>query len=178
MFSYTSKLGVVQPPTAGAATTVLLDGSVYLWRTKVCLDVMIIQHKSFGVVELVTYEPIVDQEAPRLYICDEILVSKLSNKKIGEAMKDCKMQRKLSNKKIDDTTMKEEAVQKIKLEFIMSHLRVLERSLDPRTLIVGLVFTSADQLADKEGGKNWSELVATKPVGLKRFISPHYMSLM
>ncbi|KAJ1394490.1 hypothetical protein B484DRAFT_459148, partial [Ochromonadaceae sp. CCMP2298] len=176
MFSYSTKLveGLEVPEGPEWPTTTLLDGSIYLWRTKVCLDIMIIKHNAFGIIEIVSYEPIVDQEAPRIYIRDDLLVDKLDAQKVEAAMK---LRKSTSRKAEPDALLEAEAVAEAKLEFIMSHLRVTERSLDPRILTVTLAFAWADQLADPVA-TNMSEVLIAKPVGLKRFISPHYLTLI
>jgi hypothetical protein len=58
-------------------TKVLFEGTKTFWKTKNSISLTVIEHRLHDVLEVVAYEPIIQVEAPRLYLDIECVVSLL-----------------------------------------------------------------------------------------------------
>mmetsp|Transcript_13966 Transcript_13966/g.30851 ORF Transcript_13966/g.30851 Transcript_13966/m.30851 type:complete len:100 (-) Transcript_13966:807-1106(-) len=51
---------------------VLFEGCKNFWSKEAMVDIIIVAHKKYGLIEIVTYAPLVDREAPRLYLNEDV----------------------------------------------------------------------------------------------------------
>ncbi|KAJ1432815.1 hypothetical protein B484DRAFT_21193 [Ochromonadaceae sp. CCMP2298] len=155
-------------------TEVLYQGCKNFWRKGAMVDIILVAHKNYGLIEVVTYAPRMDREAPRLYLNEDILFSLQDADKCEESLREAKeillRQRKVSDK----DKLKAEILKESKINYILNHLSTGEFSLETRRFIVGFEFNFRDRIHDGVADK----LLRERPRFMKRFVSPHYRSLV
>jgi hypothetical protein len=57
---------------------ILMEGSKTFWRSRICLDIIIVSHPGQKCIELVAYNAIIGVEAPRIYISSVLLAVKIN----------------------------------------------------------------------------------------------------
>lgn len=57
---------------------ILFHGFQTFWKTRISLELAIVHHKRPGVVEVIAYDPHVQQEAPRLYLNTDLIEKKFN----------------------------------------------------------------------------------------------------
>ena len=58
---------------------VIFKGTKSFWKTKSFLDIVMVEHKSLGVVEIITYDPCMETEGERLYLRTSDLVTEIKS---------------------------------------------------------------------------------------------------
>lgn len=65
----------------------IYEGSKTMWRQRITMDIYIVRHKFFQVVEIICYSPSIVQEANRIYVSQALFKDKLSPNDLEEKMK-------------------------------------------------------------------------------------------
>lgn len=68
-------------------TIMIYEGSKTMWRQRNTMDIYIVRHKLFQIVEIICYSPAVDQEANRIYVSQGLFKKKLSPNDLEVKMK-------------------------------------------------------------------------------------------
>jgi hypothetical protein len=140
----------------------------HFWKCRTQVDIIIVEHKNHGLIEIVTYEPTLDMEAPRLYLNDEILFSKLNASQFDQSLSAKKEPFLRQHKVPDKVFLRRKIVNMAKVSYVMNRLSVEECSQETRTFRVGFEMRGGDS----EG------LLVEAPEELKRFVSAHIRSLV
>jgi hypothetical protein len=154
---------------------VYFDGCKHFWRTRTNVDIIVVEHKDHQIIEIVTYTPVVDREATRLYLSDDVVYSKLDHSEFEEALRLAK--EPLLRRRIvpDREKLMKAIVKEAKTNYIMNRLCIEECCLETRTFKVGFQFNFRDFAGDTDPA---NLMLVERPKHLKRLVSPHYKSLM
>lgn len=156
---------------------VIFDGPKCFWKTKHTLDVIIIEHVGFNVIEVVAYDPVSDVEAPRLYLDDRNLRSKIDVVYVEKCIhyeKEIALRRKQAP---DIQAYRSRAVDQARVDYILNRLVVEASSSENRILVVEIKFTLSDQ-DDERHVLEVGQMVISPPDGLLPFEKTHKRSLM
>lgn len=66
----------------GMAAEVLKQGTKKFWKTKTSIEVLLVEHKELDILEIVCFDPITSQEAPRIYLLYSKLLPLISEEEI------------------------------------------------------------------------------------------------
>lgn len=61
---------------------VIFEGNKFFWRTRKTIDLWFIEHKDWSVLEILSYEPMLDIESKRLYLNLSVLLEKIGRDEI------------------------------------------------------------------------------------------------
>lgn len=156
---------------------VLYEGSKCFWRTRNTLDVTIVEHEDFAVVEVLAYDPGLDAEAPRLYLDDINLRSKVDATFIDRFVrleKEKAMRKKITP---DSRAYHQKAVDQARVDYILDRLFVKSLQADERKIVVELQFSFSDRDGET-GGPGVGEMVIRRPHGMHPFQSFRHQPLM
>jgi hypothetical protein len=147
----------------------VFDGTQFYWRTRTSVDVVILQHKSQRVFEVIVYEPVLDIEAPRLYLDETVLMTKVDHNEIDT---------KLSFAKRNNVPLTERfvsgIVHKAVADFILGRLVIQDLSVAEKKFVVGLRVDESEIMLHPE----YQELVCACPVGVIVQQTRHFKHLM
>jgi nitrogen regulatory protein PII-like uncharacterized protein len=102
------------------------QGSKSFWKTRTNIDLLIVNHKKYNCLEVICYDPEKGIEAPRIYLNNNVLISKVDLEEIKQRLEE-KTEASLRQKKtinIPDA-QKELVVSAINL-FITSRLQLAD----------------------------------------------------
>jgi hypothetical protein len=153
------------------AVEVLFEGCKNFWREEAMVDIIIVAHENYGLIEIVTYAPVIDREAPRLYLDEDILFSLLDTEQCEESLRDAKELFLRQRKVPDKAALKRKIVRESKLSCILNRLSVEVCCLETRSFRVGFDFNFRDR-------EDANKLLRERPRYMKKFVSPHYRSLV
>ena len=142
-------------------TSVVFDGAKFFWRTRNTVDILIIEHKTLEIFELIVYDPSFDVEAPRIYIDSKTLMSKVDNEEIES---------KLSFAKRNGVPLTENfvagVVNKVVSDYLMSRIIMKEYLTEEKKILVDL--TNGDVCG----------VLNEKPEAVEEYKTKHYQRLM
>jgi hypothetical protein len=169
-------------PVATDKRVVLYKGMKQFWRTRTNVDIVICEHKDSRVVEIVTYEPVLDMEAPRLYLDDGILYSKLDQSQLEESLKSAKELLLRLREVPDKEALMREIGNKAKVEYILNRLTVDTYAVGAtcpglKSFRVGFKFNFRDEDGDKQVA-TLDKMIVQKPAELKNFVTKNFRSLV
>jgi hypothetical protein len=154
---------------------VLYEGCKNFWRTRTNIDIIIVKHRNHRIIEIVTYAAVVDREATRLYLNDDILFKMIDSSEFVDVLRLAKepFLRKRSFD-LDKNKLMRDIIREAKVNYILNRVTIEECSEETRTFRVGFQFN----FRDREECEGVDKLLVERPKHLKRFVSPHYKSLM
>lgn len=157
---------------------VIFQGSKCYWRTRNTVDIMLVLHNEFNVIEVITYEPTIDKEAPRIYLDNSILNTKIDQEEAQEKLRVAK-ELILRRREVPNAEkLLKEIINNAKTDYILNRLFIAEFAPEKRTIKVEIQFNFRDFDDAHEGGTDISLITCNKPADLQRYKSPHYHTLM
>lgn len=138
------------------ATKIIFQGVKFYWRTRNTIDIMLVEHPSFSVTEVVTYDPTLDREAARLYVDSKSVFARLDHREVDKQVHAAMLN------SID--LNKEQITNKATFDLLSNRLVITEYSVPDRKMVVVL-----------NGTDNF---LVDKPAGLQPYQSSHYHTLM
>ena len=157
---------------------VIFQGAKCFWRTRNTVDIMLVLHRGSSVIEVITYEPSFDKEAPRIYLDNTILNSKIDQNEVQEKLRLAK-ELILRRREVPNTEkLLKEIIDSAKTDYVLNRLFITEFTPEKRTIKVSIQFNFRDFDDAHASGTDISKIVCDKPTGLQRFKSPHYHTLM
>jgi hypothetical protein len=146
---------------------VIFESSKCFWRSRCTLDVCIVHHSTFDVLEVIAFEPNIVMESPRIFVDCNNLGHMIDESNIEDRTKMLK-ELFLRRKEVpDEAKLVAQARHEAKAELIMNRLQVEEYSVEARTLQMIIVETACDM----ETGR--PRIVCTRPPGLKSYLWMH-----
>ncbi|KAJ1428566.1 hypothetical protein B484DRAFT_449764 [Ochromonadaceae sp. CCMP2298] len=151
---------------------VLASGKKFFWRYRVSLEYMIVEHTSFDVLELITYDHQLDRESPRIYLRPGAILAAIGIDKLEQALLEAEAA-KLRFNLVSDSHLftTRESVTKLRTEYIVDKLDILEYSHNPISFHVRLN-------ANYRDAEEVASILCSKPDNLQRFVSPHHQKLL
>lgn len=137
----------------GPASKVICQGVKRDWETRNTINVMLVEHSSFNVLEIITYDLMLDREAPRLYVNHKAVLARLKRLDYEQPVREAK-----------NNFDKGRFLQRAAFDFLTSHLLILVYSLPERKIVVAL--------------RCEENIEVEKPMGLAPFQSPNYHTLL
>ena len=151
------------------AHIVLFQSNKFFWRTRNSIDVTIVQYNALNVTEIISYEPSIDKEAPRIYLNSKVLVTKLDYEEIASKVGAAK-QRNAPTRTAEFTSdITNQAIS----DYILNRLFVSEFSRDPKRFSVKLQFNFRDRDLESGGGAI-DNIICEKPEALKPIAVVHH----
>jgi len=148
-------------------TVVIFQGSKFFWRARNTIDVTIIEHRAWKVVEVACYEPSLDVEASRVYLDSAILAERINRTQIEE---------KLSFAKQNNVPHTEKLVRDIThqaiTEYILNRLAQTELSADTKKFEVVFQLNFRDVVIEA-ADRNTGSLIREPPSELTPFTTTH-----
>lgn len=163
-----------EPPT----TEVIYQGTKSYWRTRTTIDLMVVHHLGHNVLEVVTYEPSIDREAPRIYLDNTVLDSKIDQTEIEEKLKAAKEPILRRREVPDNEKLLKQIVNSTKVAYILNRLSITEFTPEDRVIRFELQFNFRDHDDAHSSGTDVSAIVLQKAEDLVPYKSPHYLSLL
>jgi hypothetical protein len=117
---------------------VVQTGSKFFWRYRASLEFLIVEHKAFDVMELITYDGFLDRESPRVYIRPSAIESALDPEKVEEAFLGARELVLRKHSVPDNALLRKATLNNLRLAYIVGKLEIMEYSKDPKFLRVGL----------------------------------------
>lgn len=134
----------------------IFQGVKFFWRTRNTVDITLVEHSSLNAIEIVTYDPMLDREAARLYVDNRAVIARLDHQDIDKQVHAAQLNSLDLNE--------EHFTHKAAFNFWTSHLLVTEFSLPERKMVMAL--------------NGIETLQIEKPQGLAPFQSPHFHTLL
>lgn len=109
---------------------ILYDGSQIFWRQRTSIDITIVEHRSESVasiIEVIAYDPLIREEANRIYLLvAEILAQTASfiAPRLAQEHERCVR----CGSQIDDYEMYEHLANALKVDYILTRIRVISRN--------------------------------------------------
>jgi len=153
------------------APVVLFQSNKFFWRTRNSIDVTIVQYSELNVTEIISYEPSLDKEAPRIYLNSAILVTKLDYDEIALKVGAAK-QRNIPQTAKFTSDVTNQAI----ADYILNRLFVSEFSREPKKFAVKLQFNFRDRDLEA-GGNTIDKIICEKPEALKPIAVIHHRIL-
>lgn len=160
------------------AAEVIFQGSKCYWRTRNTVDIMLVLHNDFNVIEVITYEPTIDKEAPRIYLENSILNTKIDQEEVQEKLRAAKEIILRRREAPNADKLLKEIINNAKTDYILNRLFIAEFFPEKRVIKVEIQFNFRDFDDAHVGGTDISLITCNKPAELQRYKSPHYQTLM
>jgi hypothetical protein len=152
---------------ANKGATTVFNGSKYFWSAKRMVDVLVAFHAALDVYEVVVYDPLLDKELPRLFICGKTLFSMVGNDAIAIKLSSAKQSGVfVSDKMIADAT------NSVVSEFILARLLVSGGSSADAPLSVSMHVQQTVNYNAADLNMT-SFLLCTKPLALREYKLVH-----
>lgn len=122
-----------------AQTERIFDGVKFFWRTRTTIDILIVKHLAQNVIEIITYEPIIDKEADRIYIDAEVLSARIDTSVVDEQVSFAlRNQIALNEEFVHGLTKTLEA------DYILERFFITNYDIEKSILNVAVQFTNCD----------------------------------
>ena len=157
---------------------VIFQGAKPYWRTRNTLDVMLVEHRKFNMIELITYDPTLDKESPRIYLDNTILNSKLDQADIDARLLVVKEPFIRRREVPDSAKLLKDIINRAKADYVLNRLFISEYSLEKKHITVEIQFNFRDRDDELHTGTDVGLLVCQKPSLLQRYKSPHHHTLL
>lgn len=146
---------------------VIHESSKLYWKRKCTLDLLVVEHATFDVYELRSYEPVINVEGQPLYIDKSVLISMLNEDDVVTLIRTLK-EPFLRRKEVpDEATIAQKARNDALAELILNRIHIEEYSVQNKVLVVAVINT----LMDMERGR--AQLCCAKPPGLTNYTWVH-----
>ena len=146
----------------------IFDGTKFFWRSRINLDVCIVEHGDVGVYEIIFYEPSCDVEAPRVYLDQKLLCAKLDDEDIDS---------KLSFAKRNNVPLTEKfvasVVDKSIADYLLNRIKINQHIPQEKVLDVVVKFSDLDSLTGCT-----KSLFLVKPNDLIPYRTKHHKLLL
>lgn len=147
---------------------VLFQGSKCFWKTRNTIEIVLVEHNNFDVIEIVTYEPAFAKEAERIYLKNSLIASKLNPEDIREKIRKEKEMVLRRHEVPNSQALNEDTLKKCKSQFIVNRLFIADYFPISKLIRVEfrLNFHSSDA-SSQEG------VVCERPVQLQPYVFKH-----
>ena len=157
---------------------IIFQGAKCFWRTRNTVDIMIVHHVEYNILEVITYEPSFDQEAPRIYFDDKVLETKLDHEAVDTKFKEEKELILRRHDVPDNEKLMKETINNAKIAYILNRLFLAEFVPDLKKITVEIQFNFRDIDEANANGTDMSTVTIPKPELLDPYKSPHYQTLL
>ncbi len=145
------------------------EGSKAFWKSKVNLEIKIIEHKSLDCFELIAYDPDLDQEAPRIYLSSALVSSKINQHDFHEKVSAEKEAMIRKKKTFDINAMSKQITHDMIVKYILCRISIPE-NLESGSFHIVLLTNIGDVLNEKT---QLLDFIINKPMKLKPFQVEH-----
>jgi hypothetical protein len=159
------------------STVVLLEGSKCYWKTRNTLDIIVVEHTRLDILEVIAYEPSFDAEAPRLYLNNKVVRSRVDTKVIDRYLRSAKIAAQQSGKVPDVAASVKTAEGRARAEYILARLFIKDFSYEERRIVVEMQFDFNDR-DDEHGGLDVSTMVIQPPADLQPYEATKYHTIL
>src|SRR5690349_3155074 len=144
---------------------VIYQGPKVFWKTKVTLEVVVVEHFVFNVLEIACFDSALNEEAPRLFIDDNVLQSKIDTN-IVERLKELEKDKiRLKGGAVDEQAVAIKVLRQARVEYILDRLCIKDYSPRDKKVIVDLQFNFHDRESDTV--VTVASMLTRKPHGLQ-----------
>lgn len=112
--------------TCGENLAVLYEGSKNLWRWRQNVDIIIVSHKLFQILEVVCLIPRAIKEVSRVYLSHQVLEKRLNKEEIEEKIQSRKEFLLRQNKSVVLQAIADKVVEDLKVAYILARVDLLE----------------------------------------------------
>lgn len=144
---------------------VIFKESKFFWRERCTVDIVIIEHRTFGVLELICYESSTDKYAARIYFKESVLAAKLDSDELLEKLRIAKEPFLRRHEAPDEALLQSAVLDSAMVEYILARLSVCEFSSTAFSMEFQL--KAYDKKEPDSGGENINLLVCEKPLNLE-----------
>ena len=145
---------------------VVYEGTRCMWSTQNVLDITIIEHADFGVLEIVAFDTDLQMEAPRLYV-DKETIGNIIGIDFIDRIACLEKEKELRNNGTSDLEeLMLRAIDQANVDYILHRLCVVNYSKEEHVVSVEIIFNMADK-AQLTDGFGINELVIVRPSGVR-----------
>ena len=148
---------------------VIFEGPKVFWKTRVTLDIVIVEHTNFGVLEVIAFDAELKLEAPRLYIDQEDLQSMINQQNFIQRFVSLEKEKAArQNEAVEIVDITKRATDKATADYILDRICVMKYSKKEEVLTVEMQFDFSDRDLETEG-HSVDKMVIARPSGMKQF---------
>mmetsp|Transcript_28299 Transcript_28299/g.48518 ORF Transcript_28299/g.48518 Transcript_28299/m.48518 type:complete len:692 (-) Transcript_28299:686-2761(-) len=157
---------------------IIFQGAKPFWRTRNTVDVKLVLHTALDVIEIVSYEPTFDKEAPRIYLKNSTVIANLDQEDIEKKLEEAKEPILRRRQVPDNAALLKDVVNSSASEYILNRLHIAEFDAERRTFTMEIKPTARDVECAQPGCADASQILCAKPRKLPMFKSAHYLTLL
>lgn len=140
---------------------------------------MLVLHSTLDVIEVISYEPTIDKEAPRIYLKNSSLVAKLGEEEIKGKFAEAKETMLRRQQVPDNAALLQEVVKSSTTEYVLNRLQIAEFDAEKKSICMEMMVNFRDCADEHQpDGADASQIICAKPNQLQMFKSPHYQTLL
>lgn len=151
---------------------IIFAGPKCFWKTKHTLDILLVEHPFYRIVELIAYDPAADVEPPRLYIDNKMLCAMIDIGFVGSFVEQEKEKAIRRKQRPDLDEYRCAAMDKARIDYILHRLSVENEAVGKDGFKVYLQFT-VSEMEDETGGPSVQEMVVLRPLKLQPYQTHH-----
>lgn len=155
---------------------IIFDGSISLWRSRTNLDLLIIHHEKHSCIEVVAYNPEVDQEAPRLYLDSRVLFATFDEHEIQGKVEEITEQLIRNKNDFDPSQVRIDSMYSLAYSYVKSRLSVESSPSTSTKTVPFTIFLKFKQGDDQNVLKSVFD-VSLIPINTLHFSNPHSATL-
>lgn len=130
--------------------TVIYDGAQYFWKNKSSIYLTIVEHCSSyfpGVVEVIAYDPLLREEAPRLYLHLDEIEKQVDRRRLSVHIQIAVDRRGCSTDIVDFSQLRKQVFKTLKVDYLLTRISINSKNHNNLDKLRNLV---EDRRADNE----------------------------
>lgn len=143
------------------AVRVVFKESKFFWRARCTVDIVIIEHRAWDVLEVICYEGTTDKYAARMYFKQSIVMAKLDSGEMKEKLRLAKEPYLRRHESPDENKLQSAILDHALVEYLLCRVHVCEFS--PTSFAMEFQLKAYDKKDPDCGGENINSLVCEKP---------------
>jgi hypothetical protein len=140
----------------------LLQGPKSFYKTKNSVDIIVLDHKYCGTLEVIAFEPTLGVEAPRVYLNEKVVRSRVESSAIDGYLRSAKFAAMRKGEAPNLPALIKEAERKAKATYILNRLFIKSYSFEKKEIVVQLQFDFNDR-DNEHGGLDVDTMIVEKP---------------
>lgn len=108
-------------------TFILYEGDQYFWKNKTSIHLTIAEHTSEylpGIVEIIAYDPILREEAPRLYVSLSEMEDCIDQSKIDVRLQIAVDKASTGSETIDERLLRQQVIRDLKVDYLLTRISI------------------------------------------------------
>jgi hypothetical protein len=142
---------------------VIYQGVKPFWRTRTNCDVSIVEYTEFDTIEVITYEPSFDREAPRLYLSSAYVISTITETEMEAKMIAAKEIQLRRHRTPDVAQVRSEVLTQFKVDYVLNRLQIADFSPEIKSFKVELKLNYRDDEISENKQQKMDAIIEQHP---------------